>query len=86
MVPSLATLLAAGAGRFVKSNEAGVLTPLTAAVTAKSPACPLAVTAGAVATPLAPVAAVVVFLPANVPPGPLVGALKVTVTPLTGLP
>ena len=40
----------------------------------------------AVATPLALVVAVVVFvLLANAPPGPLAGAVKVTLTPLTGL-
>src|ERR1700693_2783288 len=43
----------------------------------------LAVNAGAVAIPLAFVVAV--FTPANVPLAPLLGAVNVTVTPLTGL-
>lgn len=46
----------------------------------------MAVKAVAVATPLAFVAAMVVFVPlANVPLGPLAGAVNVTVTPGTGL-
>src|SRR6267143_1330194 len=51
------------------------------------PAVPLAVNAGAVATPLAFVVAVaVVTLPGNAPLAPLDGAVKVTVTPVIGLP
>lgn len=46
----------------------------------------MAVNAGAVATPLAFVAAVtVVTLPVKLPLAPVVGAVNVTVTPLTGL-
>ncbi len=45
---------------------------------------PLAVKTAAVASPDAFVVAVVIP-PANVPLGPLVGAVIVTVTPLTGL-
>ena len=45
---------------------------------------PLAVNVGAVATPLLLVVAVFTP-PANVPPAPALGAVKVTVTPPTGL-
>ena len=46
----------------------------------------MAVNVEAVATPVAfVVAAAVVDPPANVPPGPVPGATKVTVIPLTGL-
>ena len=47
---------------------------------------PLAVRTDAVATPCASVVAVVFKLPVNVPLAPFAGAVKVTVTPLIGLP
>src|SRR4029077_16223315 len=56
------------------------------AVTAYTPATVLAVNV-VPACPLASVAATTfVVLLLNIPPGPLLGAVKVTVTPLTGLP
>ena len=85
-VPAAAVMLAAGPGRLVKLNDAGVLTPLTDAVTAKLPATVLAVKAGAVATPLAAVSAVAVNMPENVPLAPVTGAVNVTLTPPTALP
>jgi hypothetical protein len=46
----------------------------------------LACNAGAVALPFAPVVTVAVSPPANVPPGPVAGAEKVTLAPLTAFP
>ena len=57
------------------------------AVTLKLPSCQFAVNVEAVATPLTSVMTEVVFVPfAKVPPGPDAGAVKLTVTPDTGLP
>ena len=67
-------------------NVAGVSVPVVA-LTLKRPEIVFAVKSVEVATPVAPVTAVVVAVPlANVPEAPAVGALKVTVTPATGLP
>jgi hypothetical protein len=69
---------------LVRVKLAGVEAPGTLAVTLYVPAVPLAVNTGDVACPEAFVVAV--FMPpANVPPAPLAGVLKVTVAPLTGL-
>src|SRR5258708_23548983 len=72
-------------GRFEREKFAEVPTPATDAVTLYGPpAVLLAVKIAARATPCALVVAV--FTPlANVPLAPLVGAVKVTVTPFTGL-
>src|ERR1051326_4175222 len=79
-------MLAAGPALFVRLKLAGVPNPGTVAVTMYVPAVTLAVKVGAVATPLLVViTATVVPPPVNVPPGPLVGAVNVTVTPLTTL-
>jgi hypothetical protein len=59
--------------------------PTTDAVTAKLPAVPLAVIIGLVATPSLPVVAETTP-PAKLPPAPLVGNEKLTVTPATGFP
>jgi hypothetical protein len=84
-VPKTAATLAGGPGRFVKLKLAGVATLGALAVTVKLPAWELAVKAGAAAIPLALVAAVAVADPLNEPVAPVVGAAKVTVTPLSGL-
>ena len=84
-VPAVAAMLAAGPARFVSAKLAGVATPTTEAATLYGPpAILLAVNTAAVATPSELVVAVLTP-PANEPLGPLVGAVKVTVTPLTGL-
>ena len=71
---------------FVNWKTAGLGTPDTMADTVNEPTVPLAVKSGEVATPAALVVAVtVVWPPAKTPLGPLTGALKVTVTPDTGL-
>jgi hypothetical protein len=70
---------------FVSENTAGFGTPFTKADTVYDPWIPFAVYRGEVATPVALVIAVMVpWPPANTPLGPLAGARKVTVTPLTG--
>jgi hypothetical protein len=71
------------AARFVSVKTAGVATPAADAVTVYVPASPFAVSVWDRATPDASVMAVVTP-PAKVAPGPLPGAAKVTVTPLTG--
>src|SRR5258708_25927629 len=84
-VPAVAVILAGAPARLVSEKLAGVETPATDAVTLYGPpAVPLAVKIAAIATPCALVVAVFTP-PANVPLAPLVGAVKVTVTPLTGL-
>src|SRR2546427_92877 len=78
-------MLAAGPAGSVSARLAGVAAPTTAAATLYGPpAILLAVNTGAVATPSELVVAVLTP-PAKEPLGPLVGAVKVTVTPLTGL-
>jgi hypothetical protein len=63
------------------------LAPVADALTDYPPALLLAVNVLAVACPSLPVVAVVVAVPlTNVPEAPLPGALKVTLTPGTGLP
>ena len=72
---------------LVNEKLAELVTPATLAVTVYDPNVLLAVKVGAVATPSALVAAVAEFpLPAKVPLAPLAGAVKVTLTPLTGSP
>src|SRR5258708_222278 len=84
-VPAVAVILAGAPAKLVNAKLAGVETPATEAVTLYGPpAVLLAVKIAAVATPCALVTAVLTP-PANVPLAPLVGAVKVTVTPLTGL-
>src|SRR5580698_4337610 len=73
------------AALLVRLNVAEVDTPATLAVTAYVPVWPLAVSAGAVATPLALVMAVAVADPLKAAVAPLPGAVKVTVTPASGL-
>ena len=76
-----------GAATFVRSNVAGLATPLAEARTWYDPGVALAVNCGEVATPSLPVVAVaVVAPPAKAPPAPLAGAVNVTTTPLAGLP
>jgi hypothetical protein len=83
--PLVTTTLAAGPTRFVSEKFAGVATPATAPVTLYGPpAVAFAVNVAEVATPLAFVVAVFTP-PAKVPLAPLVGAVNVTSTPLTGL-
>ena len=80
----MAVMVAAGPARLVSEKMAEVETPETEAVTVKAPAVLLAVKTAAVAIPDELVVAVVTP-PANVPPAPLPGAAKVTITPFTGL-
>jgi hypothetical protein len=82
--PLVAVTEAAEAALFVRLNVAGVATPATVALTVYVPAVPFAVNTAEVATPFAFVVAVLTPL-ANVPLAPVLGAVKVTVTPLTGL-
>ena len=70
---------------LVKLKLAGVATPATAAVTVYDPGTLLAVNAGAVAIPLPLVTPVAVANPENPAVAPVDGAVKVTVTPFTGL-
>ena len=78
-----ATLLAA----LVRLKAAVAETPVALAVTLKAPALVLAVRAEAVAIPLLSVVTVSEAAPPlKVPLAPLEGAVKVTLTPLTGLP
>src|SRR5262245_31003978 len=72
--------------RLFKLKRAGGTDPPKLAVARYAPALPLAVNVGAVATPEPLVMAIaVVWLPGNVPLGPLAGTENVTATPLTGL-
>jgi hypothetical protein len=85
--PAEAEMLEALPAVLVRLKEAAVETPVALAVTLKAPALVLAVSAEAVATPLAfVVTATEVVPPLKVPLAPLEGAVKVTETPLTGLP
>ena len=84
-VPALAVIAEAGPAVFVSEKAAAVATPETEAVTVYGPpAIVFAEYTAAVATPEAFVVPVL-RPPANVPLAPLAGAVKVTVTPLTGL-
>src|SRR5258708_3489738 len=84
-VPAVAVILAGAPAKLVNAKLAGVETPATEAVTLYGPPTVLlAVKIAAVATPCALVVAVFTP-PANVPLAPLAGAVKVTITPLTGL-
>src|SRR5437762_204264 len=70
---------------LTSANDAGGLTPATAAVTMYPPASRLAVKLGATAMPFASVVTTaVVPRPANHPDGPLAGAWKVMTVPGTG--
>jgi hypothetical protein len=85
-VPLVAVTEAAAPTVLVSRKLAGVATPETVAATVYcGPAVVLAVKIAEVAMPEALVIAVLRF-PAKVPLGPLAGAVKVTVAPLTGLP
>lgn len=83
-VPTVAAIFAAAPARFVSEKLAELATPETEAVTVYVPAVAFAVKTAAVATPSELVVAVFTP-PAKAPLAPLVGAVKVTVTPLTGL-
>jgi hypothetical protein len=73
--------------RFCRLKPAGVVMPLTVAVMVKEPTVPLARKGGEVAIPKASVVAVEAgWRELKRPLLPVVGAVKVTVTPLTGLP
>jgi hypothetical protein len=87
-VPAVAAMLTGipATLRFVKLKLVGALTPAAAALTLNAPGWEFATSVGAVAMPLAFVVAVAVDDPLNAPPGPEVGAVNVTMTPLTGLP
>ena len=80
--PSPATTVSVLAPRLVSAKLAGVAMPGAAAVTAYTPTV-LPLVAVMLARPLASVTAVVAE---SVALAPLAGAVKVTVTPLTGLP
>jgi hypothetical protein len=77
-------MLAGGLPKLVSEKLAGAEEPVADAVTVYVPVALLAVKTGAVASPEAFVVAVLIP-PAKVPLGPLVGAVNVTVKPLTGL-
>ena len=71
---------------LVNWKTAGMPSPVTIADTVYDPKVPFAVNTGEVAIPaLLVIADTVLWPPANNPLGPVVGALKMTVTPLTGL-
>ncbi len=74
---------------FVKAKVAGVVAPVAVAVTEYAPAVELAVKICEVATPLELVVSVSVtagVAVANSPLAPVAGAVKVTETPLAGVP
>lgn len=73
-------------GMLVKLKLAGLLAPLVVAVTVKAPAVLFAVQADEVATPLESVVSVSVAPPGNAQLAPEAGAVKVTETPLAGVP
>jgi hypothetical protein len=70
---------------FAKLKVAAVCTPGAEAITVYAPTFAFALNTAEVANPLASVVAVLVLEPvsANVPLAPVVGAVKVTTTPLT---
>src|SRR5579885_175675 len=76
---------AAGPCIFVSAKLAEVR-PVTDAVTLNAPTVPLAVSAGDCALPRALVVTVAVEPPGKVAVAPVAGAVKTTLTPLTGLP
>jgi hypothetical protein len=82
--PLVTTTLAGGAVRFVNEKFAEVAPVALATTLYGPPTVAFAVNVAEVATPLAFVVAVFTP-PANVPLAPLVGAVNVTNTPLTGL-
>jgi len=82
--PLVTTTLDAGPGVFVNEKFAEVAPVALATTLYGPPATLLEVNTAEVATPLAFVVAVFAP-PAKVPLAPLVGAVKVTTTPLTGL-
>jgi hypothetical protein len=86
-VPLVAVIEAGAPTVFVRLKLAVVDTPVADAVTVYGPpTVAFAVNVVEVATPLALVVAVVVFVPfAKVPLAPVMGAVNVTVTPLTGV-
>jgi hypothetical protein len=85
VAPLVAVIVAGGPTWFVRLKFAGPTPEAVAATLYGPPAMLLAVKADAVATPLALVVAVVVVVPfANVPLGPVLGAVNVTVTPSIG--
>jgi hypothetical protein len=83
-VPLVAAMTLAAPGVLVKLNGAAAVTPYTDALTVYAPVVLLAVKTAEVATPEEFVVAVFTP-PANVPPAPEAGVVKVTTTPLTGL-
>jgi hypothetical protein len=85
--PDVAVILPGAPAVLVKAKETKAVRPLAEAVTEYAPAVALAVKMGEVATPEVLVSRVAaVPLPANIPLAPEAGALKVTLTPETGLP
>ena len=66
---------------------AGVITPLTVAVTVKLPTKLLVIKPGTLTCPYSPVATVMLMLlePEKTPLGPVEGAVKVTGIPISGL-
>jgi hypothetical protein len=82
--PLLAAMFAGGAPRFVNEKFAKVAPVALATTLYGPPAVEFAVNTADVATPL-PFVVAVFSPPANVPLAPLPGAVKVTITPLTGL-
>jgi hypothetical protein len=82
--PLVTTTLADAAARLVNEKFADVAPVALATTLYGPPAVAFAVNVADVATPLAFVVAVFTP-PANVPLAPLVGAVNVTTTPLTGL-
>ncbi len=86
-VPLVAAMATTGAAVLVRLKLAEVVAPGADAETVNVPAVAFAVKVEAVATPLEFVTAVVVAVPfAKVPLAPVAGAVKVTVTPLVGVP
>jgi hypothetical protein len=87
--PLVAARFAAAPAVFVRLKLAGVVAPVAVAVTEYAPAAVFAVNTCEVATPLELVVSVSVapgVEVANVPLAPVAGAVKVTLTPLDGVP
>jgi hypothetical protein len=82
------TMVGGGAAVFVKAKLAGAVAPDVVAVTEYDPVAESAVKTEDVTTPFEPVTSVSVTVPllANVPLVPEAGAVKVTETPLAGVP
>ena len=86
VVPTFAVIVAGAPARLVNEKFAEVAPVALATTLYGPPAVAFAVNVVEVATPLVFVVAIVDAVPfANVPLAPLAGAVKVTVTPLTGL-